>query len=78
MDLKTKLKSRKFWIGVALIVMGAVMWLLGEQKNGVTLICMGGVSYIGIEGIADIVSREASITNGEDNETSEEETEDIQ
>lgn len=55
--LKARLVSRKFWIGLICVIVGAVMCFTGDEKNGTVLIMIGGGGYLGAEGIADIVSR---------------------
>lgn len=53
-DWKAKLSSRKFWVGVALVVIGVVMCVAGDTQNGVAVITLGAVSYLGAEVLVDI------------------------
>lgn len=53
-DWKEKLSSRKLWIGAALVVIGIVLCVTGDVKNGMTLISIGGVGYLGAETVVDI------------------------
>ena len=51
---KAKLSSRKFWVGVALVVIGTVMCVAGDTQNGVAVITLGAASYLGAEVLVDI------------------------
>lgn len=53
-DWKEKLSSRKLWLGIITVVIGAVLCATGDATNGMTLIKIGSVSYIGAECIVDV------------------------
>lgn len=50
----SKLSSRKLWIGVALVVIGIVLCIIGDVENGMRIIAIGGIGYLGAEAIVDI------------------------
>lgn len=53
-DWKTKLSSRKLWIGIALVVVGIILCATGDVANGMKVITIGGVGYLGAECIVDV------------------------
>ncbi len=53
-DWKTKLSSRKLWIGLALVVIGAVLCITGDIENGLRIISIGGAGYLSAECIVDV------------------------
>jgi len=61
---KEKLSSRKLWIGVALLIIGVVLCVTGDVENGLSLISLAAVSYLGAEALVDIAR---AIFNKEDN-----------
>ena len=68
--LVQKLSSRKLWLGVALVVIGIVLCATGDTENGVTIIKIGGIGYLGAETICDIIRGIwSSVTGTEDEET---------
>ncbi len=72
-DWKTKLSSRKLWIGVALVAIGAILCVTGDVANGLTVITIGGVGYLGAECIVD-VARAIWPSSETDTEATEETT----
>ena len=68
--LVQKLSSRKLWLGVALVVIGIVLCATGDTENGVTIIKIGGIGYLGAETVCDIIRGIwSSVTGTEDEET---------
>lgn len=53
-DWKAKLSSRKFWVGIALVVIGTIMCIAGDTQNGVAVITVGAASYLGAEVLVDV------------------------
>lgn len=51
---KQKLSSRKLWIGIALVVIGVILCVTGDVANGLKVITIGGVGYLGAECIVDV------------------------
>ena len=51
---KQKLSSRKLWIGVALVSIGVILCIIGDTENGMRVIAIGGIAYLGSESIVDI------------------------
>mgnify|MGYP000181539143 CR=1 FL=1 len=51
------LTSRKFWLGLIIVIIGTILCATGDTENGVKLITIGGAGYLGVEGLADIISR---------------------
>lgn len=51
---KQKLSSRKLWIGVALVAIGVILCIIGDTENGMRVIAIGGIAYLGSESIVDI------------------------
>ena len=65
--LVQKLSSRKLWLGVALVVIGIVLCATGDTENGVTIIKIGGIGYLGAETVCDIIRGIwSSVTGTED------------
>ena len=70
--IMSHLTSRKFWLGAIIVIIGAILCATGDTENGVKLITIGGAGYLGVEGIADIISRiNVSTTLEEDEEPPE-------
>lgn len=53
--LNEKLSSRKLWLGLALVIIGVIMFLTGDTENGAAVIKIGGIGYLGAETICDII-----------------------
>ena len=70
-----KLSSRKLWLGVALVVIGIVLCVTGDTENGITIIKIGGIGYLGAETVCDIIRGIWTQVTDEEEET-EDETED--
>lgn len=51
---KEKLSSRKLWIGVALLVIGVALCITGDVENGLSIISLGAIGYLGAEALVDI------------------------
>ena len=71
-----KLSSRKLWLGVALVVIGIVLCATGDTENGITIIKIGGIGYLGAETVCDIIRGIWTQVTDEDEET-EDETETV-
>ena len=68
--IKEKLSSRKLWVGIVLITIGVVLLFVGERDTGIQLITIGGAGYLGVEGLADIVSRFVNAKDKNDTDNS--------
>lgn len=51
---KQKLSSRKFWVGIILLGIGAGLCIYGDVENGMKLIVIGAGGYLGTETIVDV------------------------
>ena len=72
--LVQKLSSRKLWLGVALVVIGVILCATGDTENGVTIIKIGGIGYLGAETVCDIIRGIWSSVTGAEDEDEETET----
>jgi hypothetical protein len=68
---KQKLSSRKLWVGIALVLIGILLCLIGDVDNGIRVAAIGGSAYLGAEAIVDVI-RIIFVESKERTETEEE------